>query len=355
MSSVFERVPKTYSGLAVWADTGAPAGCTSYKTLVLLHGFGSHAEIFSRLLPFAGKFKCRIITVNRRDYPGSGPYSDEERLMLTTALESTPEAAETMREYMKARGREVYDLLRGLIVDENLPLDGGIIIAGWSYGSSWMLALLASISSFPANDVEVAKYIHRVVTYDPPYHALGYPPPAGGYNPLFDPSVTREEGVKLFGSWVSGYFKHGESPSELEYRTQLDNPRPTLATMSSEDAAATKHPAPTLPGGSDHNTLTANIKHGVSAYIKDLALYPPADAEDPWRDVEWRYIWCDQSVWEMPWGMHALRAELDEAAGAGKAVRKVSVVRWRRANHFIHWDEPERALEGFLTDTTDDL
>ncbi|KAL5496029.1 hypothetical protein ACEPAH_3122 [Sanghuangporus vaninii] len=308
---------KKYGHFAI-RDSGVPNESHDYVTLVLLHGFAWHSGIFSRLLPLATKFNSRIILVNRRDYPSSDPLDE---------------------------GRE-YPSYRGLVV------------AGWSFAAAWVTALLANAADFSINDVQLGAYIRRAVLYDPPYHALGYPPPAKFYNPLSEPSLAAGEGVKLFPSWVSGYYLHGNSSAELEHRIALPEPRPTIETMSKEDIEAALFPPPANPGGSDQILMDTGIRCGLYAALRKAALFPPASSlssskpELDWASVTLRYVWCDRSVWEMPWGTWALQSELENAKNVGIHSRKVQFVKLDGANHFAHWDQPERALWAILSDDT---
>ena len=98
------------------------------------------------------------------------------------------------------------------------------------------------------------------------------------------------------------------------------------------------------------------------------------DTGDDWADVEVRYLWCDRSVYEMPWGTWALRKELEEAQAKGLRTRRLAIARLRGANHFVsctssghggaalltricqvHWDQPERLLRALLAEETEGL
>ncbi|EIM81598.1 alpha/beta-hydrolase [Stereum hirsutum FP-91666 SS1] len=358
-------------GLFSIQDTGAPVqDGQSYTTLVIIHGFTWHRGVFSRLLPLAAESNARIVLVNRRDYPDSAPYTEEEHRLLISARGSTPEAAADLKEYIKARARELYNFLSKFVTDEDIAVDS-LVLAGWSFGSAWMLALLTHAATFPVNDVELDKYIRRVILYDPPYHAIGYDPPEEFYNPLSHPSLAPGEGAKIFPAWVSGYYAHGDSASELEHRIALAEPTPTILTMSPEDIQAKLHAPPAIPGGSDDLLVVTGIQHGLYDTMRRATLFfanpGVAEAEageeegeeeavrGDWKGIELRYIWCDRSVWEVPWGTWALQAELQEARKAGKETRNVVLVRLKGANHFVHWDQPERALRALLADSTEDL
>ncbi|TFK94529.1 alpha/beta-hydrolase [Polyporus arcularius HHB13444] len=352
------------SGLHILRDTGPPEGSSTYTTVVLFHGFAWHSGIFSKLVPLATEHNARLVLVNRRDYPGATSYTPEERAVLEDALTSDPATARgQLLAYARERAREVYTLLVQFVADNDIPPaqpeanEGGIVIVGWSFGTNWMTSLLANVASFPVNDVELAKYVRRVVFHDPPYHALGFPPPADPYNPLQDPAIDPAGRTRVFANWVSGYYVHGDTLDTLERRTPLTSPPPTLSTLTDADRAAALYPAPGDPGGSDALLLVGGIQSGLFAALFERALALPtaqADSDgedqvtDAWANVEVRNVWCDRSVWEMPWSVWNLRAKLESEKKAGRALRDVTLLRLKGANHFVHWDEPERALAAFL-------
>ena len=76
---------------------------------------------------------------------------------------------ESLKAFMKERARELHDLLVRLVKNgsvsavDRMNNTGGIVVAGWSYGTSWMSALLANIKAFPAVDFKLSNYIRRVV------------------------------------------------------------------------------------------------------------------------------------------------------------------------------------------------
>ncbi|KAF7790420.1 hypothetical protein EIP86_001375 [Pleurotus ostreatoroseus] len=130
--------------------------------------------------------------------------------------------------------------------------------------------------------------------------------------------------------------------------------------MSPGDIQDALYDAPTIPGGSDDILMRAGIQHGLWTVIREAVLYASSSdssgskSKNDWDHIELRYIWCDQSVWEMPWGTWALQAEIDAARNSGKPLRNISIMRLTGANHFTHWDQPERALKALLSDTSDE-
>ncbi len=124
----------------------------------------------------------------------------------------------------------------------------------------------------------------------------------------------------------------------------MTSPPPTLSTLTDADRAAALYPAPGDPGGSDALLLVGGIQSGLFAALFERAIaLPTAQAEgdgegkvtDGWADVEVRNVWCDRSVWEMPWSVWNLRARLESEKKAGKALRDVTLLRLNGANHFV--------------------
>ena len=131
------------------------------------------ADTFRKMLPIAESRNARLFLANRRDYPGSTPYTFEERLALFSAAVEGKTDADSARKkvvgWMRERAREVYDLLVHLVTAHRIPLaqpeanKGGIIVVGWSFGTTLMTALLANMASFPVENVDLRKYLRRVV------------------------------------------------------------------------------------------------------------------------------------------------------------------------------------------------
>jgi hypothetical protein len=67
--------------------------------------------------------------------------------------------------FMCTHAMDVYRLLADFIREEN-PRENSIVIAFWSASIVWLMALLAHGASFEG-DVDVARYIRRVVGYGP--------------------------------------------------------------------------------------------------------------------------------------------------------------------------------------------
>ncbi len=126
-------------------------------------------------MPLASRHNARVVLVNRRDYPTSTPYTLEERAVLVNAafeVEANPLAVrDKLHVFMAERAREVYDLLVAFVAQHKIPParpeenKGGIVIGGWSFGTGWMTSLLANVASFPVHEVELSRYVRRVIFY----------------------------------------------------------------------------------------------------------------------------------------------------------------------------------------------
>ncbi len=78
------------------------------------------------MIPIAKDYNTRLVLVNRRDYPGSTPYSEEERALIAPLHEDArtqdfAKARENGLQFMANRAREVYGLLEDLVRREHIP------------------------------------------------------------------------------------------------------------------------------------------------------------------------------------------------------------------------------------------
>ncbi|KAI0628897.1 hypothetical protein C8Q77DRAFT_1067320 [Trametes polyzona] len=348
--------------LRTFEDSGAPEGSTDYTTVVIIHGFAWHSGVFKKLMPLAKRANSRIVLLNRRDYPSSDPYthSELETIRRLSATPPSPGASAETEAFMRDRGREIYDYLVDFVRRERIPPargnKGGIVIVGWSLGVTFITALLANVAFFPEADVQLSKYVRRVVLYDGSFLCFGDPHPASWWQPLFDETIPENERAARFSVWVGGYFAHGDflrlGADALEFRNPLPEPTPTATRMTPEELTELTYPAPAEEGGSEGLICQACIAHGTYVKLRESALFPPAPVEgaSDWRGAQVRHLWCDRTIWEVPLATKYLIEELDEAKKAGKPLRDFALVRLEGGNHFAHWDMPERLLEVLLAD-----
>ncbi|KAL1949378.1 hypothetical protein VTO73DRAFT_8259 [Trametes versicolor] len=359
----YNRIRK--SPLHILADSFIPAGSTDYTTVVILHGYAYHSGIFAKLLPLAPAYNARVMLVNRRDYPGSAPFTEAERALLPSQpldCDDLAAAREKLQTFMKAQARELYDFLEILVEGGDVPPadrkdnTGGIVVAGWSMGAAWMTAFLAHAPSFYMGGLNLAHYIQRVVFLDPPFRLLGYPNPDEKlYNPLFDTELLPEEREDVFAKWVSGYFEHGDTVETLALKTPLPEPPSTLLTLTAEDVERVLCLPPGAPGGSEALLLHGGIAVRLWKDLREAALALPDNAKgvgngDAWREVEVCNVTCEQSVCDCLFARMCLREEVETAKAKGSPTRGVRFVLIKGANHFVQWDRPELVLRALVGD-----
>ncbi len=126
--------------------------------------FFALAGVFSRLAQKAGKLGARVVLINRRGYPPSKPFSDEERTLLVSSADDTVGDRLKVDDFVKGLARELYDFLLHLVSAGDIP-SKSITLAGWSLGALWMAAFLAHAPSFPATNVALHQYFRRVIAY----------------------------------------------------------------------------------------------------------------------------------------------------------------------------------------------
>ncbi|KAH9850272.1 hypothetical protein C2E23DRAFT_318207 [Lenzites betulinus] len=341
------------SPLHILEDSGVPTGSTDYTTVVLVHGFTWHSGTFKKLIPLAHSSNARVVLVNRGDYLGSKPLTETERALLPSiwapglqvdagdAEDAEIAAAkEKLETFMAHRARELHDLLvelvqRGGVLKANHKNNkGGIIIAGWSLGGSFMNALLAHVASIPVGDVKLSDFMRRVVLLDTPVVPFGLSrTPKNTYSPMFDPSIAEEDRQRVFNSWVSGYYQHGDT---LQGQPLL-HPPPTISTLTPEEIASLTCEGPGAPGGSDEILMHSGARVGLFKSMRERALYLPGGdlVGDPWQKVEVRFVACENSIPSVYLVVKGLQEEIEEANVKGLPMRDVRIVRVQGANHFV--------------------
>ena len=125
--------------------------------------------VFRKLIPFAAKHDTRLVLINRRDFPGSDPYSEDDRRRIA-AVQAAPDGLAIIQSFMDDRARELHDFLVAFVKQEAIPRPtadgrGGIVLTSWSWGGTWLTAFVSNLRRFPASDVDLHAYIRRFVLY----------------------------------------------------------------------------------------------------------------------------------------------------------------------------------------------
>lgn len=114
------------------------------------HLRGALEAVFQKVMSLAPKYGLRIVAINRRDHPGSTPFTPAELQVLASGTD------EEKGSFVRARGLELATFADNFIKQNNLPpisedgKGGGIALLGWSLGSTVTLACVANIDSLPA-------------------------------------------------------------------------------------------------------------------------------------------------------------------------------------------------------------
>ena len=312
------------------------------------------------MLPHAQAHNARIVTVNRRDYPGTKPYPPEELALLQPpAPDATTSELEMLLEFSRHRGQELLAFLAELVRERGIPPanpaenKGGIVVAGWSMGMLWMNALLGSLETSDKEEggVDLSKYLRRVIIHgasdnyvitlavndthrisDGASFLFGLPRPADDYQPMIHP----EQFDPVTGlDWVGGYFSHGDTVDTLVRRTHDTDPLPTTRRMTQEEMTKTVDFQPGAPGGSDQLFVAAGYRTGLFGKLWEDAFPLPEQRQEAWQNIEVRFVWCDRSIWEATHAAWWVQAQVAEARAKGKRVRNVTTLRFRGANHFV--------------------
>ena len=116
--------------------------------------------IVSRITKRANHHGLRIISVNRRGYPGSSSFSEAE---LRVINEGTATERET---FILQEGVLYCRLIDRLIEELSLPKEHGLTVAGWSMGNIFTLALMTAVARLPEDaSAKLKAYVRRVLLW----------------------------------------------------------------------------------------------------------------------------------------------------------------------------------------------
>ena len=127
------------------------AGLAARRCVARLH---AQTGIFAPMLQFAAAYRARLVLVNRRDYPGSTPFSDTELAALGSGNLRTRAKA------LAQQGLDIGLFLAWLVREEEIPpvsIDpdgnrrGGIALVAWSLAHTPSVGFLAHADALPAD------------------------------------------------------------------------------------------------------------------------------------------------------------------------------------------------------------
>ncbi|TEB32932.1 hypothetical protein FA13DRAFT_1731453, partial [Coprinellus micaceus] len=305
--------------------------------------------MFSKVIALAPKNGNRIVAISRRDYPGSSPLGqDDIRLMLGSG--------EDKAQYLEKRGLEYLKFTDAFIQQHSLPAPtisegnattGGISIAGWSLGNSSGLAAVASISKLESGSrARISRYLRCLIFEDPPVVALGEPLPETAWNPFLDPQIPEGERARFLVAWLTSYFDHpglsSRNIDDLTYALPSTRRVPSIYTMHDHYDELVCLP-PILVGEEDKSlpgsdTLLIGLL-GAQLKTNYEKVEFGEDVKALLPNVTMRYfgthsaLFCVAAFWKVQ----------DDVKKRGGLVE----LEMSDHGHFIHWNEPEAALESW--------
>ncbi|KAI0089310.1 Alpha/Beta hydrolase protein [Irpex rosettiformis] len=320
-----------------YEDTGPPSDDSKdYLTVVFLHGLGINGNIFSRVLPLASSYQARFVVVTSRGYAGSSEF----RLEDIEALKSGDKEAQAA--VVSGLGQELARFLSRFIQTHGGPKTsvkngkrvGGIAVVAWSLGCITLSSFLSHAPQYNEQLREhLGQYLRTVVAYDTALSGYGIPPPPDFSLSPFGADTSPDERFKVFMYYASIYQTpvldlQDVSIPYLLKRTETK--QATLQQISREDfdAVVDRHAFDTW-------VLFNRARPILQEAIVRAYFHP----EGIWPEVDVKVFWVDSGSWGMLWGAKWLA---DRVSSWTQDMRKLDLVQLENANHFMHWDEPER-------------
>ncbi|KAJ8092416.1 hypothetical protein PM082_023871 [Marasmius tenuissimus] len=350
-------------------DTGAPPNSKDYTTLVIIHGFGFPGACFEPLQAQSQTepSNLRVVALNRRDFAGSTPFSDAE-------LEALRGDESLAQESHGNLGLHMLLFLRKFVEEEGVPpilandeqrtqRSGGIVVMGWSMGSTFAIAPFANPRVVNADTYKVLeKYVKGLVLYDPAHSALGFPIPSNVdakklYTPWTDPAPKNPRQVfDKFVPFVCSRYQYeyaargvdgdGFIPiptvESLEKTGSLERTDDCIAdSWSKEELGRLTDKEATFPERDDmsllaHQTVLENATQKV--------LFDEQVAKILFPNLSITYLYAPHSLWMCVLAYMETRRRYDELATV-LAIRPVKFIELKGADHFVHNTDPRGFLQ----------
>ncbi|KAK1228857.1 hypothetical protein PQX77_008099 [Marasmius sp. AFHP31] len=338
-----------------FTDTGAPPNSNDYTTLVAIHGLGVPGATFERIQSHAHAYNFRIVALNRRDYAGSSPISDE---LATLRGKDEPLA----RKFFDNMGLHLALFIKKLVEEEDVPpilgpenekRRGGIAVMGWSQGTMTAIAPFGNPGHMDEAVYQVLeKYVKDLILYDPPFSSLGLSPSSSInaknlYFPGTDPSLQDPvERTGKFAEWVGSYFHYtwrdGIPTTESIEETGLlkRTVRSTADLWTESEFGRYTDSKPT--SGAEIAVL------GWSSIVNELAhnaLFDEKTASSFFPKLSITYLYAPCSTWMCIVGYTETKRLYEERVERNEGIRPIKFVELEGANHFEHFTNPKQFLQ----------
>ncbi|KAI0027330.1 Alpha/Beta hydrolase protein [Vararia minispora EC-137] len=317
-----------------YTDSGAPSN-PGYITIIIVHGLGFNANVFSAIQPVALANGFRFVAVNRRGYGASTPLTPAE---LDTIRDGTPDAR---AELWRKVGVQMLTFVDAFARRHALPVledgrkAGGIVLVGWSFGNAVTLSAVANIHAVPAGTrARLAARLRALILQEPPPN-LDSERHAQQWMPLSSPEFPDEAKMPLFAQWISAYFDHPNlSARTLEFL--VPSPRTPPSIWNDPDGFADAIDAGAAPLA-DIVVAAGMPEHLARAC--DAALFDPAvRAALPHMRVS-HFVGARAPAFLV----HYFWVVKDKAARFGGTPVEFRLV--EGANHFVFWDSPRETMD----------
>ncbi|KAI0826820.1 alpha/beta-hydrolase [Trametes gibbosa] len=350
-----------------YEDSGAPDGSSDYVTVVLIHGTCFHSAVYRPLIPFAAERNLRLVLLNIRDYPGSTPYSAEDFADLRGASREAQERA------MQTRGVEIAAFVRYFVESQSTPpvknvpgtdarAGGGVSILSWSGGNCPAVATFAHADKLDEETRQLLDdHLRSFIMFDPSVTVVGQPRPPGLIALNRNPSAPDEVQAAEFALAVSSYFPPFTLPDSVDPPPAYDPPRRALHLGPDHPVDPRYMPtsskmAPDVLRSLTYAAVWEESQHliwalGYDVFRQNLAraLYDcrirvggGGAVEKVWPALRVHLVWCDMSIGDCLWASAVIHAQYPDANPEHR--RPVEFHRLENANHFVHWEEPERFI-----------
>ncbi|KAF9801423.1 hypothetical protein IEO21_10112 [Rhodonia placenta] len=317
-----------------YIDSGVPhnpVSSTSYVTIFIVHGSVYTAPVFQKVMALAANYGLRIVGINRRDYPGSTPFSHSELAVLSGG--SDDERAD----FVRARGLEIATFVDRFIENQGVPpisedgKSGGIALLGWSLGSAFVLSTISCCDTWPTELQSRLKTHLRALILQ-----------SKAWSPQIDTTIQESDRDPLFTQWITSYFHHGDlskrDPNLLTYVVPATFRAPSVFTMSDEQIAEIVYQP---PASTSDMLFMIRFSEQLLASHRKACFYENLRQLVPRMKI-WALTGDSTASFSLP-AFWALQEE-DEAVGGGRINFKIV----KGVNHFMHWDEPELTIQTYL-------
>ncbi|KAF9528459.1 Alpha/Beta hydrolase protein [Crepidotus variabilis] len=326
-----------------YIDSGLVEGSNNYTTVILLHGSTFNAYTYDRVHELASPRNLRTIAVQRREYPGSTPYTDEEIDDIKNGRQVfIDRTAILMAEFIQF----VAQTLKVPEVSEN-GSSGGIALLGWSIGAVTAMAPLSKPELLP-NDLRTTleKYFRMVIMLDPPHYAHGFTLPDSLTFVIPAQLSSLEAFYESFKGSVIGYYNTpegwGGDISLLDRRTPAEAAY-TPHAWSTEDYAKRY----TIQAGvrSEFFTQLRTMK-SIFEENSRRALFNEHLAQTFCPRVSIGILSVGRSHWICQYSAYRTQELYKELTEKGEKLRPLKVYHIQCGNHFTHYHYPEDFMDG---------